>query len=80
MRSDLLKFKYFFSRILVVFGGLDGLEAAVKADKSINCSTPEELFEHYLNVVPGQGSRVIRTEEAIPITLAALRPMICTDL
>uniref|UniRef100_A0A0R3RWM1 Methyltransferase C9orf114 homolog n=1 Tax=Elaeophora elaphi TaxID=1147741 RepID=A0A0R3RWM1_9BILA len=68
------------NRILIVFGGLEGLEAAVEADESINCSTPEELFEHYLNVVPGQGSRIIRTEEAIPITLTALRPMIYTDL
>uniref|UniRef100_A0A8R1Y2A5 Uncharacterized protein n=2 Tax=Onchocerca TaxID=6281 RepID=A0A8R1Y2A5_ONCVO len=68
------------NRILIVFGGLEGLEAAVKADKSINCSTPDELFEHYLNVVPGQGSRIIRTEEAIPITLATLRSMIYTDL
>ncbi|CAG9539586.1 unnamed protein product [Cercopithifilaria johnstoni] len=68
------------NRILVVFGGLNGLEAAVEADKNVCCSTPEELFEHYLNVVPGQGSRVIRTEEAIPITLAALRPVIYVDL
>ncbi|VDN89562.1 unnamed protein product [Brugia pahangi] len=73
------KFEMPFSgknRILIVFGGLEGLETAVEADKNISCSTPEELFEHYLNVVPGQGSRIIRTEEAIPITLATLRPMI----
>uniref|UniRef100_A0A915PBD8 Uncharacterized protein n=1 Tax=Setaria digitata TaxID=48799 RepID=A0A915PBD8_9BILA len=64
------------NRILIVFGGLDGLEAAVEADKSIKYSTAEELFEHYLNVVPGQGSRIIRTEEAIPIALSVLRPTI----
>ncbi|EJD75089.1 deoxyribose-phosphate aldolase [Loa loa] len=68
------------NRILIVFGGLEGLEAAIEADKNISCSTPEELFEHYLNVVPGQGSRIIRTEEAIPITLATLGPVIYTDL
>lgn len=68
------------NRILVVFGGLEGLEAAVEADESINCSTPEELFEHYLNSVPGQGSRTIRTEEAIPITLSVLRSLICSEL
>ncbi|KAM3723837.1 putative methyltransferase C9orf114 [Dirofilaria immitis] len=68
------------NRVLIVFGGLEGLEAAVKADKNITCSTPEELFEHYLNVVPGQGSRIIRTEEAIPITLATLRSLIYIDL
>lgn len=69
-----------FSRVLVVFGGLEGLEAAVEADESINCSTPEELFEHYLNFVPRQGSRTIRTEEAIPITLSVLRFLICSEL
>ncbi|VDK48479.1 unnamed protein product, partial [Gongylonema pulchrum] len=69
-----------FSRILVVFGGLEGLEAAVEADESIGCSAPEQLFEHYVNSVPGQGSRTIRTEEAIPITLSRLRPLICAEL
>ncbi|VDM95518.1 unnamed protein product [Thelazia callipaeda] len=64
------------NRVLLVFGGLEGLEAAMKADDSIKFSNPEELFEYYLNVVPGQGSRTIRTEEAIPIALAALRSAI----
>ncbi|VDN27996.1 unnamed protein product, partial [Gongylonema pulchrum] len=68
------------NRILVVFGGLEGLEAAVEADESIGCSAPEQLFEHYVNSVPGQGSRTIRTEEAIPITLSRLRPLICAEL
>lgn len=62
-----------FSRILLVFGGLEGLEAAVEADESIRESDPAQLFKHYLNSVPDQGSRTIRTEEAIPITLAAVK-------
>uniref|UniRef100_A0A915ASM1 Methyltransferase n=1 Tax=Parascaris univalens TaxID=6257 RepID=A0A915ASM1_PARUN len=68
------------SRVLLVFGGLDGLEAAVEADENIRESDPAELFKHYLNSVPGQGSRTIRTEEAIPITLAAVKLQLDTQL
>lgn len=74
-KSSILSCEIFFSRILLVFGGLDGLEAAVEADESIECSKPEDLFKHYINVVPGQGSRTIRTEEAVLITLAAMKPL-----
>ncbi|KAE8593072.1 hypothetical protein XENTR_v10018967 [Xenopus tropicalis] len=35
---------------------------------------PSILFNHYLNTCPDQGSRTIRTEEAILISLAALKP------
>ena len=31
------------------------------------------LFNHYINVLPTQGSRTIRTEEAVLITLSGLR-------
>ena len=34
------------------------------------------LFDHYLNLCPGQGSRTIRTEEALLVGLAALKPSI----
>ncbi|VDK43257.1 unnamed protein product [Anisakis simplex] len=61
------------NRILLVFGGLNGLEAAVDADENIRQTDPAQLFEHYVNAVPEQGSRTIRTEEAIPITLSAIR-------
>ncbi|CAH0382601.1 unnamed protein product [Bemisia tabaci] len=61
-----------FSHTLVVFGGLLGLEAALKADHNIPVSNIRQLFDHYLNTCPNQGSRTIRTEEAILITLTAL--------
>ena len=32
------------------------------------------LFDHYLNLCPKQGSRTIRTEEALLVGLAALKP------
>uniref|UniRef100_A0A914HDF8 Uncharacterized protein n=1 Tax=Globodera rostochiensis TaxID=31243 RepID=A0A914HDF8_GLORO len=60
-------------KILVVFGGLSGLEAAMDADPSIQETEPVKYFQHYVNCLPGQGSRVIRTEEAIPIALTALK-------
>lgn len=59
-----------------MFGGLKGLEASLESDESLNVSDPELLFHHYINTCPGQGSRTIRTEEAILVTMSALRPAI----
>uniref|UniRef100_UPI00398E7458 putative methyltransferase C9orf114 homolog isoform X1 n=2 Tax=Pristiophorus japonicus TaxID=55135 RepID=UPI00398E7458 len=67
-----------FRHMLVMFGGLQGLEASVDADQNLSLADPSALFHHYLNTCPGQGSRTIRTEEAILITLSALRPKIDT--
>lgn len=61
-----------YNHLLVVFGGLYGLESAVENDDLITVDDPSLLFDHYFNVVPDQGSRTIRTEEATLITLAAL--------
>ncbi|UJR23167.1 hypothetical protein I4U23_026185 [Adineta vaga] len=60
-----------FRHALIVFGGLQGLEKAFEQGE--NPTTPEELFHFYLNTCPEQGSRTIRTEEAILITLSCLR-------
>uniref|UniRef100_A0A1A8L6V0 28S rRNA (uridine-N(3))-methyltransferase n=1 Tax=Nothobranchius pienaari TaxID=704102 RepID=A0A1A8L6V0_9TELE len=65
-----------FKHLLVVFGGLRGLEASVDSDMNLDASDPSLLFDLYLNTCPGQGSRTIRTEEAILISMAALRPKI----
>lgn len=62
-----------FKHALICFGGVHGLEAALEADQSINEEDPSTLFDIYLNTCPNQGSRTIRTEEAIFITLAELR-------
>lgn len=58
---------------MICFGGVHGLEAALEADQSIDEENPSTLFDVYLNTCPNQGSRTIRTEEAIFITLAELR-------
>ena len=58
--------------LLIVFGGVQGLEHAMEADESIR-GRPS-FCDRWLNVCPSQGSRTIRTEEAIGITLSALQP------
>jgi hypothetical protein len=67
-----------FRHLLVVFGGVAGLEACVDAseDMRVPAAKTHTLFDVWLNVCPDQGSRTIRTEEAVPITLAQLRPLI----
>ncbi|KAL5286599.1 C9orf114.2 family protein [Megaselia abdita] len=61
-----------YNHALIVFGGLKGLEAALENDDKLDVEDPKLLFEHYLNALPDQGSRTIRTEEAILVTLSAL--------
>ena len=61
-----------YQHALIVFGGVLGLEPALDNDQKLNVDTVEDLFEEYLNTVPTQGSRTIRTEEAILISMAAL--------
>uniref|UniRef100_A0A4W4ELB6 28S rRNA (uridine-N(3))-methyltransferase n=1 Tax=Electrophorus electricus TaxID=8005 RepID=A0A4W4ELB6_ELEEL len=65
-----------FRHTLVVFGGLQGLEASVDADVNLDVTDPGALFDLYLNTCPTQGSRTIRTEEAILISLSSLRQKI----
>ncbi|XP_017066502.1 putative methyltransferase C9orf114 homolog [Drosophila eugracilis] len=64
---------YSFKHMLIVFGGLQGLESALANDEKLTVDDPELLFDHYVNVLPRQGSRTIRTEEALLIALAALQ-------
>nr|CAD2177943.1 unnamed protein product [Meloidogyne enterolobii] len=67
-------------KILIVFGGLNGLESAIESDPNINLNNPKDYFENYINCLPDQGSRIIRTEEAIPICLTALKYKLnCVD-
>lgn len=65
-----------FKHLLIVFGGLKGLEASLEADEGLEISEPDLLFNYYLNTCPQQGSRTIRTEEAVLLSLSILRPKI----
>ncbi|KAI0835439.1 DUF171-domain-containing protein [Hypoxylon sp. FL0890] len=67
-----------FNHLLIVFGGPRGLEYAAENDPELNGmgivrGRTKELFDHWINVLPGQGSRTIRTDEALFIGLAGLR-------
>ena len=62
--------------LLVVFGGLQGLEECCASDEKVTATSVESMFDLYLNSCAEQGSRTIRTEEAILITLSLLRPHI----
>jgi predicted SPOUT superfamily RNA methylase MTH1 len=67
-----------FKHLLIVFGGPRGLEFAAMNDPdltgmSISGGRTKELFDHWVNVLPNQGSRSIRTDEAMLIALAGLR-------
>lgn len=63
-----------YKHCLIVFGGLKGIEAAVDADEAYTKTDDlRKIFNYYVNTCPNQGSNTIRTEEAILITLSALR-------
>ena len=47
-----------------------------QADDKLDANDPAELFDIYVNVCPNQGSRTIRTEEAVLVTMASLRSKI----
>ena len=68
-----------WKHLLVVFGGISGLEMALAADKellAVGVRDVGQVFDHWVNLVPAQGSRTIRTEEAVWVGLTALRPLV----
>ncbi|EXJ95282.1 hypothetical protein A1O1_00402 [Capronia coronata CBS 617.96] len=70
-----------FQHVLLVFGGVAGLEHASKNDPELRNmgltgQNVKELFDCWVNVLPGQGSRTIRTEEAVWLGLMGLRGFI----
>ncbi|TDZ20137.1 putative methyltransferase C9orf114 [Colletotrichum sidae] len=73
-----------FKHLLVVFGGPRGIEYAAVNDKElegmdINAGKVRELFDHWVNVLPGQGSRAIRTDEALWVGMTAMRRLWAED-
>lgn len=68
-----------WKHLIVVFGGVAGLEAAFSADQELQAagvSRAEEIFDCWINLVPGQGSRTIRTEEAVWVGMTGVRPLV----
>lgn len=68
-----------FKHLLIVFGGVAGLEVAVKNDaqlQKLGIVEAKDVFDRWINVCPGQGSRTIRTEEAVWMGLMGLRRLV----
>jgi|AntRauTorckE5430_2_1112549.scaffolds.fasta_scaffold35486_2 hypothetical protein len=67
-----------FRHAIIVIGGVAGIEECVDADETLNLSGNDSktLFDMWVNVCEFQGSRTIRTEEAVLISLARLRPFL----
>ena len=67
-----------FKHLLIVFGGVAGLEPAVLNDPVFQekGSKAKDVFDFWCNICPGQGSRTIRTEEAVWIALMGLKPYV----
>lgn len=71
-----------FKHLVVVFGGVAGLEVAVKNDaelQKLGVVEAKDVFDRWVNVCPGQGSRTIRTEEAVWIGLMGLRRLVVNN-
>jgi predicted SPOUT superfamily RNA methylase MTH1 len=70
-----------FNHLIIVFGGVAGIEESVDADESMPLSGEDskKMFDVWVNIAPYQGSRTIRTEEAVFITLSRLSPYIAKN-
>lgn len=70
-----------YKHCLIVFGGVAGIEECVDADESLGLHGDDSrsLFNLWVNTCPFQGSRTVRTEEAVMISLARLRPFIAEN-
>ena len=66
--------------LLIAFGGPQGLEECVRQDPALQAEhhdpQPQKLFNLYCNTCPEQGSRTIRTEEAVLISLSYIQSAI----
>ena len=62
-----------FRHLLIAFGGPGGLEDCLSRDKRMAGKAPADVFDGYLNTCPNQGSRTIRTEEAVLVSMAFLQ-------
>ena len=71
-----------FNHLLIVFGGVAGIEESVDADESMTIpgEDSKKMFDVWVNICPYQGSRTIRSEEAVFIALSRLSPYIAKNM
>ncbi|KAH8927396.1 DUF171-domain-containing protein [Atractiella rhizophila] len=69
--NDLPRFKH----ALMTFGPVSGLEVVIEKDGKLGMKADkaDNLFDFWVNVVEGQGSRTVRTEEALMIALSVFK-------
>lgn len=67
-----------FGHALLVLGGAAGIEEHVENDPQLSMSGGDaaRLFTSFVRTCPAEGSRTIRTEECLSISLAKLAPAI----
>ncbi len=67
--------------MLIVFGGVTGIEESVDTNKSMALpgKYSRKLFDVWVNICPYQGIRTIRSKEAVFIALARLSPFIAKN-
>jgi len=67
-----------FMHMLLVFGGQNGIEGCVDADERLTTKgkDADTLFDQFLNLCPATGCKQVRTEEAVLVGLAKLKPLI----
>ena len=64
-----------YEHALIVLGGPQGLEYCLENDPwKEDYQSPKGIFQWYLNTCQKQGSRTIRTEEALLISLSFFQP------
>ncbi len=77
--AEMVNFKKYagFKHALVFFGGIEGIEGIVEQDERSKINHAAEvraLFDQYINCLPERGTRCIRTEESILVSLSNLYP------
>jgi predicted SPOUT superfamily RNA methylase MTH1 len=67
-----------FKHLLIVLEGTEGLEECVENDQDLAMSGVDtaKLFDAFVRTCPSDGSRSIRTEESLAISLTKLAPFI----
>ena len=66
-----------FKHALVFFGGIEGIEGIVEQDERSKINHADQvraMFDQYINCLPERGTRSIRTEESILVSLSNLYP------
>lgn len=59
-----------------MFGGIEGIEGMIESDEGSNLKVEQykKMFDKIVNCLPERGTRTVKTEENLLISLSALYP------